>query len=197
MKISSPCLHVIRARLVANCSRQAEFETSDREQLWHAKSGRTEAQTASAVIDPAWLRADATSKTAEFKLVGGLTELNGGMNFNGFSRGALVVTIPQGWNVVLHFKNHDPNLPHSVEIIGDGDNIPTGPVPPAFQHAATGRLEQGFPTGQGTDVRFVAGKAGAFLIFCAVSGHGAAGMWIRLTVSATADKPTLATAPER
>ncbi|HEX9216669.1 MAG TPA: sulfocyanin-like copper-binding protein, partial [Gemmatimonadales bacterium] len=130
-------------------------------------AARTEAQTASARIDPAWLRADAASKTAELKLVGGLTELNGGMNFNGFSRGALVLTVPQGWNVVLHFKNQDQNLPHSVEIIPDGNAIPGGPVQPAFEHAATGRVEQGFPAGQGADVRFVAGKAGAFLIFCA------------------------------
>ena len=161
-------------------------------------AARTEAQTTNgARIDPTWLRADAASKTAELKLVGGLTDLNGGMNFNGFSRGALVVTVPQGWNVVLHFKNQDQNLPHSVEVIPDADAVPGGPVPPAFEHAATGRVEQGFSAGQGADVRFVAGKAGAFLIFCAVPGHGAAGMWIRLTVSATTDKPTLATAPER
>jgi hypothetical protein len=157
-----------------------------------------EAQSApGAKIDPAWLRADAASKTAEFKLVGGLTELNGGMNFDGFSRGALVVTVPQGWNVVLHFKNQDPNLPHSVEVIPDGAALPSGPVPPAFEHATTGRLDQGFGAGQGGDVRFVAGKAGAFVIFCAVPGHGAAGMWIRLAVSPTADKPSLATGPER
>ncbi len=157
-----------------------------------------EAQSATGVkIDPTWLRADAVSKTAEFRLVGGLTELNGGMNFNGFSRGALVLTVPQGWNVVLHFKNQDPNLPHSVEIIPDGAAVPGGPVPPAFEHATSGRVDQGFSAGQGTDVRFVAGKAGAFLIFCAVPGHGAAGMWIRLAVSPSADKPSLATAPER
>ena len=148
-------------------------------------------------IDPTWLRAVAASKAVDFKLVAGLTDANGGMNFNGFGRGGLVLTVPQGWNVVLHFKNEDPNLPHSVEVIGDAAAIPVGPVPPAFELATTGRLEQGFPAGQGTDVRFVAGKAGAFLIFCAVPGHGAAGMWIRLTVSATADKPTLATGDPR
>src|SRR5712664_2999096 len=95
----------------------------------------------------------------------------------------LVVTVPQGWNVVLHFKNQDPKLPHSVEVIPDGAALPSGPVPPAFEHATTGRLDQGFGAGQGGDVRFVAGKAGAFVIFCAVPGHGAAGMWIRLAVS--------------
>lgn len=158
----------------------------------------TVAQSApGAKIDPAWLKADAASKTAEFKLVGGLSEVNGGMNFNGFSRGGLVVTAPVGWNVVLHFKNQDPNLPHSVEVIADGPAVPIGPVAPAFEHATTGQLDQGFGAGQGGDVRFVAGKAGAFLIFCAVPGHGAAGMWIRLNVSPTADKPSLATGPER
>ena len=148
-------------------------------------------------IDPTWLRTDAASKTVDFKLVAGLTNDNGGMNFNGFGRGGLVLTVPQGWTVALHFKNEDPNLPHSVEVIGDAAAIPVGPVPPAFEHGTTGRLEQGFPAGQGADVRFVAGKAGAFLIFCAVPGHGAAGMWIRLTVSATADKPMLATGDPR
>jgi sulfocyanin SoxE-like protein len=148
-------------------------------------------------IDPAWLRSDAVSKTVDFKLVAGLTDANGGMNFNGFGRGGLVLTVPQGWTVVLHFRSEDPNLPHSVEVITDAAVIPTGPVPPAFEHATTGRLDQGFSAGQGADVRFVSGKAGPFLIFCAVPGHGAAGMWIRLAVSETADKPTLATATER
>ncbi len=148
-------------------------------------------------IDPTWLHSDAATKTAEFKLVGALTDLNGGMNFNGFDRGGLVLTVPEGWTVVLHFKNQDPNLPHSVEVIADGETLPTRPVAPAFEHAATGRLDQGFSAGQGADIRFVAGKAGAYLIFCAVPGHGAAGMWTRLAVSATADNPTLATAPER
>src|SRR5207302_2741039 len=61
---------------------------------------RGEAQTANAArIDPSWLRADTATKTAELSLVGGLTDLNGGMNFDGFSRGALAITVPQGWNV--------------------------------------------------------------------------------------------------
>ena len=147
-------------------------------------------------IDPTWLRADAASKRVEFKLVAGLTDNNGGMNFNGFSRGGLVLTVPRGWTVLLHFKNEDPNLPHSVEIIPDGAVIPVGPVPPAFEHAASERVEQGLSGGQGSDVRFVAGTGGSFLIFCAVPGHGAAGMWIRLTVSDT-EKPALAAAAER
>ena len=164
--------------------------------LWGV--GAAAAQTAGGgKIDPTWLRTDAASKTVDFKLVAGLTDNNGGMNFNGFSRGGLVLTVPQGWTVALHFKSEDPNLPHSVEIIPVGATIPTGPVPPAFEHAATGRLDQGFSAGQGSDVRFVPGKAGSLLIFCAVPGHGAAGMWIRLAVSEATGTPSLATAAER
>ena len=127
-------------------------------------AGAAAAQTATGgKIDPTWLRTDAASKTVDFKLVAGLTNNNGGMNFNGFGRGGLVLTVPQGWTVALHFKNEDPNLPHSVEVIPEAAAIPTGPVPPAFEHATTGRLEQGFSTGQGAEIRFAATKAGSFL----------------------------------
>src|SRR5205809_3004833 len=89
--------------------------------------------TKSGKIDPAWLRADAASKTADLKLVAGLTDANGGMNFNGFSQAGLVLTVPQGWNAVLHLNNEDPNLPHSVEIIAEAPAAPTRPVPSAFE----------------------------------------------------------------
>ncbi len=148
-------------------------------------------------IDPTWLRADSVAHSVEFRLVAGLTDRNGGMNFNGFGKGGLVVTVPKGWSVVLHFKNQDQNLPHSAAVIADTNPVPAGPVPPAFEHAATARADQGFSAGQGGDVRFVAAKAGSFLIFCAVPGHGPAGMWIRLEVSATAVRPALSAAPER
>lgn len=148
-------------------------------------------------IDPTWLRTDTASKTVEFKLVAALTDANGGLNFNGFVRGGLVLTVPKGWNVVLHFKNEDQNLPHSMEVIADTTALPAGPVAPAIDHATTGRLDQGFPTGQGADVRFVPKKGGRFIIFCAVTGHGTAGMWIRLAVSDAAEKPALAAASER
>src|SRR5207245_1758453 len=87
-----------------------------------------------AKIDPAWLRADSVNHSAELRLVAGLTDRNGGMNFNGFSRGGLLLTVPKGWSVVLHFKNQDQNLPHSVEVIADTDPVPAGPVPQAFEH---------------------------------------------------------------
>jgi hypothetical protein len=44
-------------------------------------------------------------------------------------------------------------------------------------------------------MRFAAQPAGKYLIVCGVPGHGAAGMWIRLRVSATAQAPALLLTP--
>ncbi|PYO92852.1 MAG: hypothetical protein DMD62_11860 [Gemmatimonadetes bacterium] len=154
------------------------------------------AQTASTQpqIDSNWLTVDSSSKTATFQLTSGLTQLNGGLNFNGFNDGKLTLTVPAGWNVVIRFKNQDPNLTHSAEVVDTAKPMPAGPVdPPAFPHAMSGRLMQGLASGDSDTIKFVANKAGSYMIFCGVPGHGLAGMWLRLTVSPAEKRPTLTT----
>ena len=86
-------------------------------------------------------------------------------------------------------------LPHSAEVIKPQTPLPTQPVSAAIPRAFTLKLAEGLPP-QGTDVmRFAAQPAGEYLIFCGVPGHGAAGMWIRLRVSATAKTPALLLTP--
>jgi len=147
------------------------------------------------VVDPSWLQVDTVTKTATFQLVAGLTGLNGALNFNGFRDGGLTLTVPVGWTVAMHFRNHDGMLPHSAEIIPDSHPLPTGPVAPAFPRAFTLRLEQGLVSEQTDDLRFIADKGGSYLIFCGVPGHGAAGMWVRLEVSGSVHRPSLAATP--
>lgn len=142
-------------------------------------------------IDCTQLTVDTVTKTATFQLVAGQTGLNSGLNFNGFNDGKLTLTVPQNWNVVIQFTNKDPNLPHSAEIVDTTKPMPAGPADPSFPRAATTKLMEGVPNGAGDTFRFVAGKPGSFMIFCAVPGHGLAGMWIRLKVSATDKQPTL------
>ncbi|HEY6092582.1 MAG TPA: sulfocyanin-like copper-binding protein [Gemmatimonadales bacterium] len=145
-------------------------------------------------VDCNWLTVDSTAKTATFALTAGQTALNSGLNFNGFNEGKLTLTVPVGWNVVLRFTNKDQNLTHSAEVVDTASAMPAGPVdPPAFPRAMTVKLMQGLSSGDSDTVRFVAGKAGSYMIFCGVPGHGLAGMWIRLKVSATDKRPTLAT----
>jgi sulfocyanin len=145
-------------------------------------------------IDCNWLSVDTTAKTATLQLTAGLTQLNGGLNFNGFNDGKLTLTVPTNWTVVLRFANHDANLPHSAEVVDTAKPMPAGPVdPPVFPRAMTvkARLLQGLGSGETDSVRFVANKPGSYMIFCAVPGHGLAGMWIRLKVSPTEKRPTL------
>lgn len=155
--------------------------------------GPASAQAAPAV-DTSWLRFDASAKTADFELLAGMTTAFAGLNFNGFRSGGLTLTVPQDWRVTLHFKNRDPNLPHSAEVAPGGDP-PSGPVKPAFAGAATRALDTGLSPGDSQDVTFPAAKVGSYLIICPVPGHAAAGMWIRFEVSAAASKPTLAATP--
>jgi sulfocyanin len=152
---------------------------------------RLAAQTPSQQIDCTQLVVDTAGKTATFQLVAGQTNLNGGLNFNGFNDGKLSLTVPQNWSVVIQFVNKDANLPHSAEIVDTTKPMPAGPVDPTFARAMTTKLANGIPTGEADSFRFVANKPGSFWIFCAVPGHGLAGMWIRLKVSATDNRPTL------
>jgi uncharacterized cupredoxin-like copper-binding protein len=149
---------------------------------------------AQAQIDCNWLTVDTTGKTATFQLTSGFSQLNGGLNFNGFNDGKLTLTVPTNWTVVIQFTNKDANLPHSAEVVDTTKPIPAGPVePPVFAHAMTQRLMLGLGAGASDTMRFLANKPGSYLIFCAVPGHGLAGMWIRLKVSATEKRPTLTT----
>jgi hypothetical protein len=147
-------------------------------------------------IDPTWFKSDSAGSKVELALVAGFNGVNGGMNFNGATAGALTLTVPIHWTVVLHFRNNDQVLPHSAQVIAAVTPVPVGKVATAFDHAATGRMEQGLPTEGHEDVKFVADRAGSFLIFCAVPGHGAAGMWIRLAVSPGVGVPVLAGTPK-
>jgi len=156
-------------------------------------AGSAAAQQAPPAVDSSWLHFDAAAKTVDFELLAGLTTAFAGLNFNGFRSGGLTLTVPQGWTVTLHFKNRDPNLPHSAEVTPAGD-LPTGPVTPAFTGAATRAQDTGLAPGESQDVTFVAGEAGSYMIVCPVPGHAAAGMWIAFTVSATAAGPTLTAA---
>ena len=146
-------------------------------------------------VDSKWLTFDTAGNTVRFALIAGLTGLNGALNFNGFRDGELTLVVPVGWKTEIAFSNHDGMLPHSAEVIAPQVPLPTQPVPAAIPRAFTLDLEKGLPP-QGTDdIRFTAKPAGEYLIFCGVPGHGAAGMWIRLQVSATARTPALLRTP--
>lgn len=155
-------------------------------------AGRLASQTAPK-IDPSWLKSDSGARKAEFTLVAGLTSLNGGMNFNGAGAGALTLTVPAHWAVVLHFRNNDQTLPHSAMVIAAVVPVPVSGATVAMPHATTHHAEQGLSSDGHEDVQFTAERPGSYLIYCAVPGHGAAGMWVHFEVSGTAHQAEITT----
>lgn len=153
------------------------------------------AQAGSVKVDPAWLTVNTAKSTVGFRLVAGLSGANGGMNFDGATKGGLTLTVPLKWQVTLHFENNDPNLPHSVEVTPFTAPPPAMPGKPAFAGAVSKNASQGVGADSKEDIRFAADQAGSYMIICAVPGHAAAGMWIRLTVSATATRPEVEVSP--
>jgi plastocyanin len=146
-------------------------------------------------IDSTWLVTDVPTRTVQFQLIAGFSGLNGALNLNGFGDGELTFTVPAGWHVVIHFINHDGMLAHSGVVVADSLLPTAGASSPAFSQAVTLKAQEGLTATEHDDMKFVADKAGSYLIICGVPGHAAAGMWIRLKVEPGADRPLLTATP--
>jgi sulfocyanin len=131
-----------------------------------------------------------TARTVEFELVAGKTPTNGTFNFNGYARGAMTLSVPAGWRVVIHYKNNSA-LRHSLSVVAYTGTQPEKAEPPVFAGASTRDLVDGIGVGREETITFVAGKAGKYEFFCGVLGHAQAGMWDFLVVSPTAKAPSV------
>jgi hypothetical protein len=134
-----------------------------------------------------YVQNNAARKTATLRVIAG--EGGGGLNFNGVVRGAKGFVVPLGWTVELKFKNADPNMPHSIIVVPQTPNIPVvfNPQMAAFKGAASKNVAQGVDDRAPEEtLRFVADKAGKYLLVCGVPGHGTAGQWLGFEVSKSA-----------
>lgn len=132
-----------------------------------------------------WAQA-AGPRIAVVTLVAGLTPANGTLNFNGYSRGALTLTVPVHWRVRVRYQNRSA-LRHSFLVIPRVSVQPdSAPGPPAFPGAATRDPVGGIGPGREEILSFMASRAGTYEFVCGVLGHAQAGMWDILVVSPTA-----------
>ncbi len=131
----------------------------------------------------------------ELTLIAGMTSANGSFNFNGYSNGALTLSVPVGWTVVVHYQNGSV-LRHSFDVIPyTGKQPDAPPPPPVFKGAVTKDPVSGIGVGKTETLTFVVDKAGKYEFLCGVLGHGQAGMWDFLVVSPTAKGPSVQPAP--
>jgi hypothetical protein len=144
--------------------------------------------SASSAIDPAApplaFRADPAARTVSFHLVAAHGQANGGFNFNGYGRGGLAISVPDGWRVSVTCENRGP-LNHSCAIVrGPSDSQP------AIAGAASPNPVTGQAPGTTTTLDFTAQGQGTYRIACLVPGHEEAGMWDTFTVGAASGQPS-------
>jgi len=131
----------------------------------------------------------AAPHSAEVTLVAGKT--GGGLDFNGYQRGAMTVTIPVGWQVVVHFQNAG-TLAHSLAVLPSGAHNQVSPAAtPAFPGATTSNFAAGLPKGAEQSFTFDASKSGTYEFVCGVPGHAVTGQWVALAISDSADSPSV------
>lgn len=146
------------------------------------------AALAAALWLPAGTQA-AAGKTARLDLIAGKTSANSKLNFNGYAKGAMTITVPVGWTVVVHYKNNTDNR-HSFVVVEHTATQPDKGIPPVFKGATTKDPVDGIGAGHEETITFVAERAGRYEFMCGVFGHALAGMWDFLVVSPTARVPS-------
>jgi sulfocyanin len=135
--------------------------------------------------------ARAATHSVDVTIVAGKNAAGGGFDFNGYQRGAMTITVPVGWQVVVHFENVSAGS-HSVAVMPAGSHSQVAlSATPAFSGAMTGSFIAGLPKGATQTFTFEANKAGTYELICGCPAHGVAGMWDVLVVSASADAPSV------
>lgn len=135
-----------------------------------------------------WLSVDRAHKTATVRIVAGYNGNNGGFNFDGYSAGAMTVTVPVGWTIDVVFSN-DSKLPHSVLVVPYAKRLLDSGFRAVFPGAATPDATRGMMGGKPESFHFRAARAGRYALVCGVPGHSHKGLWDVLVISPHAKLP--------
>jgi plastocyanin len=142
-----------------------------------------------------WLSVNKAQRSVILTLVANYDSSNGGMNFDGYSKGQMVVDVPQGWKVTVHFSNANGQMTHSAMVVpfsAHSDmNFSNSSV--AFAGATSPNPSLGTAKGVNQDVTFTVDTSGQYAIVCAVPSHAAMGMWDTLNVIDSTSSPSIKT----
>jgi sulfocyanin len=137
---------------------------------------------------PSWMRVNGNQ--VELDIVAGASADNNHWNFNGAANGAMTITVPQGAQVTINFRNADPAMAHSIGVAPPTTPVPAQPAAePAIPGAITANaadVAQATLTGERETITFTAATPGQYTLLCYIPGHGLAGMWVRFNVGGEA-----------
>lgn len=135
------------------------------------------------------LKPGSTANSVKVVMVAAFNAANYGMNFNGYSHGKAVLTVPVGWKVEVTFINPSP-IPHSAIVCEKAETKKLQIPEPYFEGGATPKHIMGQTVGK-ADFSFTADEAGEFALACGFPSHAVAGHWVALNISADAKVPTI------
>ena len=126
-----------------------------------------------------FIRVEPALQVVVVTLIAGHAATDNQFNYDGYSGGALVLTVPVGWQVTIQCLNHG-TVPNSCAVVADGKA--TEPVQSGW---STPNPRRGLDPGQSSGFAFTPGGAGSYRIASLVDGSEASGMWLDLEVIAS------------
>lgn len=143
---------------------------------------------------PSWITTNPAEKSALIDLYAGWNSSNGTLNFNGYAHGEIRIVVPVDWHVTVKLFNPDLTLAHSAIITKpyEPGKFPTdAPAKEAaIPRAYTSSPERGFFNDRDEfDFKATESRVGPYYLFCGVSTHGIAGMWVHFNVASDVDSP--------
>ena len=141
------------------------------------------------ITEADFLKLSDKPKTVKITLVATFTAANYGMNFNGYSHGKAIFTIPTGWNIEVTFINPSP-IPHSAVVVEKDTTKKLQMGEPYFEGGGVPKPEVGLSLTK-AEFKFVADEAGEFALACGFPAHAINGHWLALNISDSAKVPTL------
>jgi hypothetical protein len=126
-----------------------------------------------------FIRVEPAQQVVVVTLIAGHAATDNQFNYDGYSAGALVLTVPVGWQVTIQCLNRG-TVPNSCAVVADGKA--TEPVQSGW---STPNPQRGLDPGQSSGFEFSPGGAGSYRIASLVDGSEASGMWLDLEVTAS------------
>jgi hypothetical protein len=137
-----------------------------------------------------YLTMGAAKNTFNAKLNAAQGAAGGGLNFNGYNRGGMTMTVPEGATVEVTFRNVAVQSPHSAIITSIAGIKQVTGQKPAFRGSLTARPQAGITSGT-QYFSFVASKQGRYALICGVPGHAIGGQWNYFVVGPKGSKASL------
>lgn len=185
IRFSALCLSLLAPVLLTAAQAQAP---AGHDAAAHAGTGLKK-ELFAGVTEADFLKLGSEPKSVKVVLVAAYTDANYGMNFDGYSHGKAVFTIPVGWKVDVSFINPSP-VPHSVVVVEKDTVRKLQMGDPVFEGAATPNPATGI-SGAKAEFKFTASEGGDYAFACGFPSHALAGHWVSLVVSADAKAPSL------